>query len=591
MNQARRIRDYFARYRVTFGAGMLFLVLTQTFALTIPQFLRGATDGILAADYDLITESAVGLIVVAILGAACRICSRILIFNSGRRVEMDVRNDVFAHLCALPPSYFNQTPSGQILSRAINDLQQVRLLLGPGILNLSNTTLVYVVVVPLLISTDPGLALACLAVLPALVVAGQRMGRKMYEYSRASQDRLGTLSNKVQENLGGLMTVRVYGREDAERAQFETHNQAYFETNMRLARLRGFLFPTMGLFGAFGGVVLVYLGGQRMMSGEMTAGDFVQFNAYLAALTWPTIAMGWMISLIQRGMAAMSRINEIFTTNPSLMDGPGHATDISGAIQIDNLTFTYPGASTPALQEISLTIEPGEVVVVVGRTGSGKSTLLKALARMLEVPAGTIRLDDHDVLDVTLETARSAIAYAPQEAFLFSRSIRDNIVFGEPAADSSQISTAVTRAGLDSDLDGFPEGLDTMVGERGITLSGGQRQRTALARALLLEGPILLLDDTLAAVDTETEARILEGLEQVEGRTTILVTHRLAGAAGADRIVVMDEGRIAEQGTEPELIELDGIYAQMHRRQRLRRQIEHSGPSRTASHQTHEDVA
>jgi len=572
----RRIRDYFKRYRFAFGAGVVFLIATQGFALSVPPILKDATDALVTGDMDVLRRAALSLFGVAVGGAIVRILSRVLIFNSGRRVEYDVRNDLLEHLSKLQPSFYDEMQTGQIMSRSINDLTQVRLLLGPGILNVTNTTVVYLVVVPLLLYTDFWLAVASLAVLPALVIAGRGMGKRIYEYGRDAQERLGALSTKVQENLGGVMTVRAYRRVPAELDAFSALNGKYFDANVRLARLRGTLFPLMGLFGAVGGIVLLYLGGQRIMAGVMTVGEFVQFNGYLAALTWPTIALGWMISLWQRGIAAMDRINEVFEAAPRIVDGDVAAADGPGKLEIRDLTFAYPNTAQPALLDVSAKIEPGEMVVIVGKTGSGKTTLLKALTRLIEIPRGAIELDGEDIVRLPLTAVRGKIAYAPQDAFLFSRTIARNVAFGRPDASTDDVRSSVTSAELMGDIDGFPEGLDTIVGERGVTLSGGQRQRTTLARALLVDAPILLLDDTLSAVDTETETRILEELAKPTGhgkRTTILVTHRLAGASHADRILVMDGGKIVEQGTEDELLALDGIYTAMHRRQRLRERI------------------
>lgn len=576
-SEPRRIRHYFARHAVHFAAGLVFLLLTQALSLSVPRLLKEATDALVAVDAARTRQFALYLVAVAVLAAITRIASRILIFNSGREVEFDVRNDLFAKLESLPPSFYRRMPSGQIMSRAVNDLTQVRLLLGPGLLNLTNTALAYAVVVPLLFLKDATLAALTLVALPGLVVAGQIFSRRMYRYNRDAQDKLGDLQNKVQENLGGIMTVRAYRREPAERAWFARLNDVYVEVNLKLARLRGFLFPLMGLFGAVGTIVLLYAGGARVIDGRLTVGDFVEFNAYIAALTWPTIALGWMLSLWQRGLASMDRINEVFTAKPSIADGPNTLAECKGAIRIEDLSFRYPDAgpdAPPALTGVSTRIEPGETVVIVGRTGSGKSTLLKAILRLIEVPERSVYLDGQDVTELALESLRGAISYAPQDAFLFSRTILENVRFGQPEAPREAVERAAESAALRSDLAGFLDGLDTVVGERGVTLSGGQRQRTALARALLVPKPILILDDTLAAVDTETEQHILAALARHSaGCTTILVTHRLAGAELADRILVMDQGRIVEQGTEAELLAQGGLYSEMHARQRLRESL------------------
>jgi ATP-binding cassette, subfamily B, multidrug efflux pump len=586
MRGARRIRDYYWRYRTPFAIGIFFLILTQGLALTVPRLLRTATDAVIDSDADRVYRAGYALMAVALCGAIVRILSRLFIFNSGRKVEYDMRNDLFDHLEALAPSFYLKMPLGQVMSRMVNDLTQVRLMLGPGLLNLTNTTLVYIVVVPLLFITDPSLAFFSLIFLPALLLLGRRIAKRLYEESADAQDKLAALSAKVQENLSGAMTVRAYRREGDEERTFGELNDRYLEVNMKLARIRGLMFPLMGVAGALGSIVVLYLGGRRIADGTMSVGQFVEFNAYLAALTWPTIALGWMISMWQRGLASMKRINEIFEAEPSIVSGAASPKPLEAGIRIEHLTFTYPGSARPALEDVSAVFEPGETIVIVGRTGSGKSTLLRALARLIEIPRGTVFLDGQDVLDLPLEHVRGALSYAPQDAFLFSRTIYENVSFGKREASEEEVKQAVETANLHPDVANFSEGLDTLVGERGITLSGGQRQRTTLARALLVDPHILLLDDALAAVDTETESRILTALqERKKNQTTIVTTHRLAFASRADRILVLERGRLVEQGSEEELLRLGGIYARMHRRQRLREQIEekaHSGSDQPA---------
>ena len=571
----RQILEYFGRYRGAFGLGVLFLALTQGAALAAPQLLRVATDGLVAGDEDTVWQAALWLMGLAIVGAVVRVLSRILIFNAGRSVEFDVRNDVFQHLQTLSPSFYQRMPPGQVMSRMVADLTQIRLVLGPGILNVTNTTLVYLVAIPLLLLMDWQLTVMALLPLPVLLGLGRIFAKYIYSYSREAQDKLGTLSTKVQENLSGVMTVRAYSLERSEERVFMDLADDYLDSNIKLARLRGTMFPMMGLAGAVGGVIVLWVGGYRIAAGEMSIGQFVQFNGYLAALTWPTIALGWMISLWQRGMAAMDRVNDIFRAAPTLIDGGEDPAEVRGVIEINDLTFRYTDDSPPALESIKARIEPGELVVVVGRTGSGKSTLLKALARLLEIERGQIFFDGHDVVNLPLETVRGAIGYAPQDAFLFSRTIYENVAFGEPDVEAQGVRQALVTANFDTDVAAFPDGVETVVGERGVTLSGGQRQRTTLARAILPNPLIVLLDDTLSAVDTETETEIVAALtDRGDGRTLIMATHRLACAAKADRILVLEEGRLVEQGSEPELLALDGVYAQMHRRQRLREAVE-----------------
>jgi ATP-binding cassette subfamily B protein len=432
---------------------------------------------------------------------------------------------------------------------------------------------VYAVVIPLLFVTDAELAFYSLLPLPALALIGRAFARRMYLLSKEQQEKLGTLSEKVQENLSGVMTVRAYRREALEIRDFDARNDVYNRISLKLAQLRGTMFPLLGMMGGISAIVLLALGGDRIARGAMTVGQFVEFNAYLAALTWPTIALGWMISLWQRGMASMDRINEIFSSAPDLTDGPSSEPIASTAIELRGLTYTYASA-VDGIRDITATIEPGQRIAVVGKTGAGKTTLLEAIARVVPVSPGQIFLGGRDVVDLPLSAVRSNISYAPQDAFLFSRSIAENVAFGDPDADDARVAEAVASASFAVDLAAFPDGLDTIVGERGITLSGGQRQRTTLARALLAEAPILILDDTLSAVDTETEAKILdELLERGNGKTIIVATHRLAFAARADLILVLEAGRLVERGTEADLLAKGGVYAEMHARQRIREEI------------------
>ncbi len=571
----RRIRDYFKRYKWAFGFGIACLIITQGFTLWVPRLLKQATDGIVDGEIDQVKQAAMGMVAAALFGALARIASRIFIFNSGRDVEHDLRHDLFAHLERQGQNFFDQMPQGQVMSRMVNDLTQVRLLLGPGLLNITNAVLVYSVVLPLLLYTDWELTLWALMPLPAIILMGRVTGGKLFTYNREAQERLGELSTRVQENLSGTMTVRAYVQEASEEKRFQEQSDKYLDVNIKLARLRGFMFPSMGLAGSLSSVIILWMGGHRIASGAMTVGGFVEFSAYLAALTWPTAALGWIISLWQRGKAAMERVNQIFTAEPNLQNGSQVSSQGEGHIELRDLSYSYPGNELPTLKGITTEIKPGETVVIVGRTGCGKSTLLKLLARLLPVQSEQMYFDGKDVNKLTLGSVRETISYAPRDAFLFSRTIAENVAFGAPESSESRVSEALEMAAFDTEVAAFPEGFNTVVGERGITLSGGQRQRTTLARAFLVERPVLILDDTLSAVDTETETEILGSLRKTQQKQTlIMATHRLACAAQADRILVLDQGELVEQGNEAELLALDGIYAQMYRRQRREQDLE-----------------
>jgi ATP-binding cassette subfamily B protein len=555
---------------------MVFLVLTQLLIMCVPRLLRYATDAVLSAQEREIERDALALIGVALAAAVARIASRLCIFETGRKVEFAIRDELFGHLETLAPSFYARIPVGQVMSRLTNDLVQVRMMLGMGVINLSNTSLTFLVAVPLLFFADPLLALLSLLALPILLVSGRRFAKSVFLGNVEAQERLGSLSAKVRENLTGAMTVRVYQREPEEELAFRQLSEELLSANMKLARLRGWMLAVMGAAGSFGAIVVLYVGGRRIVEGAMTVGQFVEFSGYLAMLTGPTVGLGHLISQWQRGLASMRRVNDVFTERPTIGAGTRSApSKAPERIEIRSLSYAYPKASKPALESISASIAQGQMIAVVGRTGSGKTTLLQALARLIEISRDVVFLDGIDVNDLPLDYVRSAIAYAPQEAFLFSRTIKENVAFGAPEASLERIEVAIEAASFDEDVRSFPDGLATAVGERGVMLSGGQRQRTALARALVVEPSILLLDDVLSAVDTRVEARIVRALVgRARGQTVIVATHRLAVAAHADRILVMEKGRLIEQGTERELLQLGGIYAEMHRRQRLEREME-----------------
>jgi ATP-binding cassette subfamily B protein len=404
----------------------------------------------------------------------------------------------------------------------------------------------------------------------------QRTSRRLYARSRAVQERLAQLSERVQENLSGIRLVKTYAREDAEIAAFAGVSAAYRRDTLALARVRGVLVPLMGSLGGASSLIAVWFGGRQVAAGAITLGEFVAFSAYLGMLVWPTVAMGWVINSFQRGLVAMGRLREILDQAGEEEDpGDPAITDLRGAVEIRDLTVGYEPDGPPALRGVSLRIGEGETVALVGPVGSGKSTVAEVLARFVRVPDGTVFIDGHDINRIPLATLRRALGYAPQEAFLFSRSLRENIAFGLEATAPDEVERAARLSGLDRDLEGFPEGLETRVGEGGVTLSGGQRQRAALARALIRSPRILVLDDSLSSVDSETEQRILDGMGEVtRRRTTLLISHRLAAVEQADRVVVLDGGRVVEEGTPSELLAAGGLFAEMSHRHSLEQELE-----------------
>lgn len=574
MAEAKRIRNYFARYRGAFIAGLVVLLVSQSLSLSVPRILRYSTDAILAEDFVLATRTAWLLVGAAVLGAITRIASRLLIFNSGRRVEFHLRQECYEHLLRLAPAFFQRLPPGQVMSRLVNDLTQVRLLLGPGILNVTNTALTYVIILPLLAFSSLKLTLICLLPYPILLLLGRLFGRHIYAASRVVQQRLGSMSSRVQENLSNALTVRTYGQEAREQASFEALNGAYQEAQMKLVVLRGVTIPILSTAGVFGALVTLYVGAHEVQQGRMSVGQVVEFQLYLAALAWPTIALGWILTLFQRSAAALHRMNEIFCADPEIRHGamrdvPSHDIALCG------VSITHEGSATPALAEVSAEIPEGSVCVLAGPVGSGKSTLIETLARLVDVGPGKYTIGGIDVCELALDTARSQFAYSSQTAFMFSRSVRENLRFAAPNASDAALDDVIRIAGLKDDIENFPDGLDTPIGERGLTLSGGQRQRLALARAVLSDAPCILLDDSLSAVDADTEERILKALlSERAKRTLIIATHRLSIAQHADQILVLEQGRIVERGNFQALCQAGGLFAQMWRQSNLRQSID-----------------
>jgi ATP-binding cassette, subfamily B, multidrug efflux pump len=576
---ARRIRDYVRRYRGEFALGFVALVLTNVFALTIPWLLKLAVDALAGAEPGAIRTArwlAVAIAGAAVMMGAIRTLSRIWIFGAGRRVEFDLRNELFEHLSRMPPGWFHRHSVGDVMSRAVNDLTQVRLLLGPGLLNIVNTAVAYGVGITLMVIIDPWLTLMALIPYPLLLLWVRLFAGRLYRRSRAVQDKLGELSTDLQENLAGQQVLKAYGREPASIAAFAARNEEYLGLSLRLALTRGLMVPVFGLVGGVGTLVVLWLGGRAVIDGRISLGALVAFNGYLAILAWPTIALGWILSVWQRGMSAMARLNEIFSAVPGIVDeGQEEPETLHGRIEIRDLTFRHEDAETPALQGLSIEVPAGSRLGIVGATGSGKSTLVDLLPRLKPVPKGTIFIDGIDVNDMPLRILRGAIGYAPQDPFLFSATLHDNIAFARPDATREEVREAARLAALDDDVTAFPRGYETLVGERGVTLSGGQRQRVALARALLKDPRILVLDDSLSSVDAETESRILAGLEEVVGgRTSIIVSHRIAAVQRCDRIIVLEAGRIIASGTHDALVAAGGLYADLWRRQRLEAEIE-----------------
>lgn len=579
----KRLIPYLIPYRKELALGVLCLFLTNGFALAIPWLLKEAIDHLKGPPaMSALPRYALLLVATAFLQGFFRFLARRQLVGTAREVEYELRNRLFWHLLQLPSSFFQRTKTGDLMARATQDVNIVRTLLGAGIMYSANILIVYTSTIALMASIDPSLTLYALLPSSLLFLALTHLKRRIRARFQEVQEQFTSLSSKLQENLSGIRLVKAYAVEDQEVEAFDRLNQGYVEKNLALARLEGLSQPLAGAIGGFSVVIVLWAGGQRVIEGGLTLGQLVAFNAYLAMLIWPTLAMAWIASLLEQGLVSLERIEALLNEKPSIQDGKGTAAPerIEGGIEFRALRFAYrqgDGALNGlALKDINLKIPQGAFVAIVGPTGSGKSTLVNLIPRLLEVEEGRLFIDGLDVTRIPLKTLRENIGYVPQESFLFSDTIWENIAFGLPSPQP-RVERAAEVADLVKDIETFPHGWETVVGERGITLSSGQRQRVGLARAVARDPQILILDDALSNVDAETEERILKGLrETMAGRTTLITTHRLSAIKDADLIVVLHKGRVVEAGQHQELLSKGGLYAMLWRKQQLQRELEAS---------------
>jgi ATP-binding cassette subfamily B protein len=564
------------------AGGLLCLVLTTAFSVASPWVLRYAIDDLtLGVTRGKLWTYSGFIVGIVLIEGVFRYYMRIVLISISRDIEYELRGDLFAHLTLLSPRYFQSHRIGDIMSRATNDMSAVRNVLGPGIMYTANTVATFVGTVVLMMRISPrllGLALVPLVLVSILV---RHFGRRIHDRFEAVQAQLSEMNVIVQESLSGVRVVRAYAQEPHEVARFEAANREYMRRNKSLIRMFGSLYPGIQLLMGTGAVLVVWLGGRMAVAGRITIGEFVAFGVYLAMLHWPMIALGWVVNIFERGEASMGRIAEILEAPPDIRDeDPEPVRALRGDVEFRDLTFSYDGK--PVLQHVDLEVRAGSTVAIVGPTGSGKSTLVSLVPRLFQAPPGTVFVDGHDVRRIPLAVLRAAVGFVPQETFLFSDTVRENVAFGlraDPSIDEAEtkrrVEWAAGVAQLARDVAEFPQGYDTFVGERGITLSGGQKQRAALARALAIQPRILVLDDALSAVDTYTEEEILKGLKTVRaGCTTFLVSHRISTVKDADLIVVLRDGTIVERGTHDELVARHGFYADLHRRQLLEEEVE-----------------
>ncbi|MFI5301863.1 MAG: ABC transporter ATP-binding protein [Polyangiales bacterium] len=554
------------RHLPTFIKGAVYLLAVNLIRSAIDLITRYGVNALTSHAFDKVARAGAAIILLTLVAVGIRIRSRVIVFNGGRDIEFELRGALLTKLHTLGASFFRRMPVGEVMSRTTNDLAQVRLLFGFGALNVVNTLFAYVTSVAVMIGLSLRLTIASTVVYPLLILLTRGFSKRIFVRTRANQDALGAMSDRVQANLAGVRVVRSFALEDSEQVAFEKVNDQYLHASLAIARLRGMMGPIAGMLATISTMVVFWYGGRLVVRGDVGAGDFVVFLSVLSRLAWPTMALGFMLSIVQRGRASFSRLSEIFHAEPDVVSGglPAPAS-IAGALEVRGLTYDHGTARV--LDDVSFKVEAGKSLAIVGRTGAGKTTLASLLPRLLPTPRGSVFLDGVDVCDLPLETVRRAIGYAQQDAFLFSTTVQRNVGFAidDPESPESLLKEerALEEAQLLDEVRRFTDGMQTIVGERGVQLSGGQRQRVALARALLREPPILVLDDPLSAVDAKTEAAILEALErQRRSRTVILVTHRVAAASRCDHIVVLDAGKVIEAGTHEELIaNKDGLYA------------------------------
>ena len=571
----RPLAPYLRRYWKHLAWGGLAVVLYNVIKVLIPLVIGHAIDDMQHG----ITETkviyhALRLLLVAAISAVFLYICRQVIIGASREIEFDLRNDIFANLERQSPSYYHTHRTGDIMARTTNDLNAVRMLLGPAIMYSANTIVFTAAALPFMYRISPKLTFFAFVPLPMASILVQYFGARIHRRFERIQAMFSDISAKAQENFSGARLIRAFAQEEAEIASFETANLEYIRRSLYLVRLMAMLWPTLEFVLGLSLMITLLVGGHEVVSHNISVGQFTAFNVYMVQLTWPMIAVGWVVNLFQRGTASVVRIDELLKQQPSIADAPSAAdTLITGDIEFRSLTFSYPDAP-PVLHDINLRIPAGSSLAIVGPTGSGKSTLVSLIPRLHDASPGTVLIDGQPIRNFTLSTLRKSIGFVPQETFLFSETIRQNIAFGTPDASPEQVEEAATVAHIATEILEFPKGFDTEVGERGLTLSGGQKQRTAIARAIIRDPRILILDDALASVDTYTEERILSGLKQnMEGRTTVFISHRISTARNADQIAVLVAGRIAELGTHDELIARNGYYTSLFEKQRLEEEL------------------
>lgn len=574
-NASEILRSYLFRHKRMWVYGIITVIFTTVFTMAAPWILKDAIDTLHkgATAHRLLTY-ALAIIFVTVVQGIFRYLMRQTMIVTSRDIEYEIRGDLFKHILTLDRPYFDETPTGDIMARLTNDLLAVRSLVGPGIMYFIQTFFTFLVTLVLMLIIDKRLTLIAFIPLPAISILTYFIGKEVHKRYMKIQEQYASITTEVQENLSGIRVVKAYVQEENAINRFARFNGEYVKKNMAMVRIWGLFFPIIFGLSSLAIALVLWLGGDQVINGTLTLGELVAFSSYLMLLMWPMAALGWVLGLYQRGMASMKRITEIFQASPVIKSPETgiKLQDIKGKIEFRNLTFGYE--SQPVIRNVNLLIEPGQTVAIVGHTGSGKSSLVSLIPRLYPIPRGMLFVDDIDINDYEVECLRSQIGYVAQESVLFSQTIQHNIAFGGEIPEKS-IRESASLAHIAGDIEGFPGGYETMLGERGITLSGGQKQRTALARALAIQPRILILDDVFSSVDTSTEEQILQNLHQVFSTcTTLIISHRVSTVKNSDLIIVLKDGQIAERGTHGQLLSLGGLYAQLHERQLLKQQLE-----------------
>lgn len=577
------IFERFSGYRKAVVWGVLALLLVDGLQLVIPRIIKSAVDDLTAGtgargellDYAfLIAALAAGI-------AVFRFVWRYLIIGTSRHIEEDLRNEIYSHLQRLSARYYSEHKTGDLMAHATNDLNAVRRASGFGVVALVDAMILGIAAIGFMLALNIHLTLLALIPMPIIALFTLRAGKMLHTRFEKVQEMFSDLTERVRESISGVRVVKAYVREEYEMDRLADAGRAYIDRNIRLVRVWGAFFPFIMTVSSMSIVIIIYFGGRQVMVGTISTGDLVAFTSYLAILTWPMMAMGFVVNVLQRGAASMGRINRILESEPEIEDAPDaiEPEEIRGEVEFRDVTFRYEEDLEPALSDVSFTVPAGRTLGILGRTGSGKSTIMNLLLRIHEAQEGVVTVDGHDVRKLTLSSLRGAIGYVPQDTFLFSDTVFENIRFGRPSASEEEVREAAEIAGVLDEIEEFPKGFDTKLGERGVTLSGGQKQRVAIARALIMDPAIVALDDALSSVDTATEERIQQGLESaLRRRTSIIVSHRISSIKHADEIIVLDDGRIVERGTHEELTELGGLYADIYERQLLEAEMDRKDP-------------